>query len=125
MIIRDYHNRILFLQRANTRHGRSHWCLPGGKVDFGFTVDDAVVKELKEETNLDCRESRFLFFQENVPQKFDDEHYVVLYFFCTASGEIHLNGESSDYRWIALQDLDLYDIAFRNDDAVKKYFENT
>ncbi|MBN2000495.1 NUDIX hydrolase [candidate division KSB1 bacterium] len=124
MIICDTGGHILFLQRDHAEHGQGQWCLPGGKVDYGYTVEKTLAKELKEETSLELVKSRFLFFQENVPPNSEnEEHYLVLYYECQVQGDILLNGESSDYRWVAKQELGQLDIAFRNDQAVKKYYE--
>ena len=41
--------------------GRSYWTLPGGGVEAGETPQQAVVREVKEETGLDTQVSHFLF----------------------------------------------------------------
>lgn len=43
-------NRFILTQRADT--GR--WCLPGGLVEFGETIQGATVREVKEEIGIDC-----------------------------------------------------------------------
>ena len=41
---------IVLIQRKNPPHG---WAIPGGFVDYGETLESAVVREMKEETGLD------------------------------------------------------------------------
>lgn len=50
-------------------------------------------------------------------------HCIHLYFECTVAGTIVLNEESSEFAWIGQSDLKNYDIAFRNDLALLRYWE--
>ena len=45
-------NKILLIKRATVPF-KGYWALPGGRVDPGETVDETVVREVKEETGLD------------------------------------------------------------------------
>lgn len=45
---------VLLVQRA-VEPGKQKWCLPGGFIEIGETIGDAVVREVKEETGLECR----------------------------------------------------------------------
>ena len=54
-IIRNENNEILILKRhPKSRTDPNTWELPGGKVEAGEFFDDALIREIKEETNLDC-----------------------------------------------------------------------
>ena len=52
--------KILLIHRLN--HGREYWVLPGGGVEEGETPEQAVTREVKEETNLDVISSAHSFF---------------------------------------------------------------
>lgn len=55
-IIKNEKGKILLLKRSNSnKFFREKWQLPGGKVDFGENVRDAIVREIKEETNCDSK----------------------------------------------------------------------
>jgi 8-oxo-dGTP diphosphatase len=45
--------KVLLIHRRNPPHG---WALPGGFVEYGETVEDAVRREMKEETGLELAE---------------------------------------------------------------------
>lgn len=122
LVVPDPHRRVLLLRRAETDYASGGWCLPGGKVDYGETVEEAVHRELREETALECGEVRFLFVQDNLPSAPGRMHCINLYFECVAHGALRLNAESSEAAWVGPGELDAYDIAFRNDEALRRYW---
>src|SRR5437870_2814460 len=124
LILVDNHKRVLLLQRADGTYGGGSWCLPGGKIDYGQTVEAVVQKELKEETNLNLMNCRFLFFQDSLPMKPGAMHCLNLYFECRASGEIALNQESTEFRWVGSEEIGHFDIAFRNDAGLRSYWQS-
>lgn len=57
VVIFDPERGVLLIKRKNSPHG---WALPGGFVDYGETVEEAAVREAKEETGLDVLLTRLL-----------------------------------------------------------------
>jgi 8-oxo-dGTP diphosphatase len=53
-IVRDVDGRLLLVQRGHEPHA-SRWSLPGGRMEAGETAEQAVVREVREETGLDVR----------------------------------------------------------------------
>jgi 8-oxo-dGTP pyrophosphatase MutT (NUDIX family) len=121
-IIANAEGKVLILKRADTKHGNGKWCLPGGNVEYGQTINEAVLKEIMQETSLTCKEVDFLFYLENLPSEASEPHYINLAFRCTAEGIVKLNHESSDYSWIDSTDIINYLIAFRNDEILSRYW---
>ncbi|HOP47982.1 MAG TPA: NUDIX domain-containing protein [Desulfobacteraceae bacterium] len=124
LIIPNHKNEVLILRRAHSTHASGSWCLPGGKIDYGDTVEESAVRELEEETSLTCDSLKFLFYQDSLPPEPGTMHCINLYFKCTASGKIVLNSESSQFAWIGPEGVKNYEIAFRNDEALIKYWKD-
>jgi 8-oxo-dGTP diphosphatase len=123
LIIKNAKDEVLILRRAGSAHATGFWCLPGGKVDYCDTVEESAVRELQEETSLVCNSLRFLFYQDSLPPEPGGMHCINLYFSCAVSGTLVLNNESSEFAWISREDIDEYEIAFRNDVALLNYWK--
>ena len=123
LIIKNAKDEVLILRRAGSAHATGFWCLPGGKVDYCDTVEESAVRELQEETSLVCNSLRFLFYQDSLPPEPGGMHCINLYFECAVSGTLVLNNESSEFAWISREDIDEYEIAFRNDVALLNYWK--
>jgi 8-oxo-dGTP diphosphatase len=125
LILPNAEGRVLILRRARTAYGEGAWCLPGGKVDYGETAEQAVMKELREETALRCEHARFLFYQDSLPLSPGGMHCLNLYFECRAAGTPVLNPESSAFAWIGCDDLESHPLTFRNDEGLRRYWDRT
>ena len=125
VIARNSAGKVLILRRAHAAYAEGAWCLPGGKVEYGETVEQSVAKELREETVLACERARFLFYQDNLPPRPGEMHCINLYFECRVSGDVVLNPESSAAAWIGPGDVGGYEIAFRNDEGLRRYWKDT
>ncbi|MEV5559287.1 NUDIX hydrolase [Nonomuraea wenchangensis] len=100
--------RLLLLDQ-DTGGGRS-WSLPGGKVEPGEPIGDALVREMREETGLDVEAGRLLYVCDHLPG--GDTHVVHLTFEVTrAGGTVGAVAEGADstpirgVRFVDLADL--------------------
>jgi 8-oxo-dGTP pyrophosphatase MutT (NUDIX family) len=121
-IIEDAVGKVLILQRANTAWGDNAWCLPGGKIDYGQTVAEALSREIHEETALLLKSAALLLVQDSLPSQPEGMHCLNLYFRCSVSGVLRLNNESSAFAWVSPDDMHEYSIVFRNDEALRRHF---
>lgn len=92
----------LFLARS--RKWRDQYVIPGGHIELGETMEDALKREVKEETGLDIFAVEFLMFQEFI---YDDafwkrRHFIFFDFVCkTSTPDVVLNDEAQSYIWVA------------------------
>ena len=106
-IIRD--GRFLIVRRAMPP-AEGLYTLPGGVVESGETLEEAVCREVREETALDIAPVALAGYREAIVR---DEagrikrHFVILPFACRwLGGEPALNGELAEARWIEPSGLD-------------------
>jgi 8-oxo-dGTP diphosphatase len=125
LIIPDATGRVLVLRRALDSTDGGRWCLPGGKMDYGDTVEQAAIRELQEETSLRATNLRFLFYQDSLPPAPGRMHCLNLYLECSAEGEVVLNDESVEAAWISREEVPRYQLSFRNDEALLRYWQDT
>ncbi|UCH84084.1 MAG: NUDIX domain-containing protein [Candidatus Latescibacterota bacterium] len=95
----------LFLMRSHKWRGK--WVVPGGHIDLGESIEEALVREIKEETDLDIYDIEFLCFQEYIYDEtfWKHRHFIFFDYTCkTDSIDATLNHEAEDYRWVSLDD---------------------
>src|SRR6266700_3698401 len=80
------------------------WGIPGGKVKWGEPSEEALRREVKEETNLDIADIRFVLVQDCIHSKefYRDAHFVLLNYTCRCMGDpvVTLNDEAREFRWV-------------------------
>ena len=122
LIVPDDQGRVLVLRRDRTGYAAGEWCLPGGKIDYGDTVEESARRELSEETGLTATEMKFLFYQDGLPLEVGEMHCINFYLECRCQGYITLNQESSEYALMRSEDFAQYPLAFRNDEGLLRYW---
>jgi 8-oxo-dGTP diphosphatase len=105
-IVRDGH--VLLVQRARPP-ANGLYSLPGGVVEVGETLAEAIVREVREETSLSIEPVALAGFREAISRDREgriERHFVILPFAARwLAGEPRLNEELSDARWLRPAEL--------------------
>jgi 8-oxo-dGTP diphosphatase len=100
--------RVLVVRRARLP-AEGLFSLPGGVVEIGETLMQAVTREVREETSLTIEPVGLAGFRETITRDRDDRverHFVILPFAARwLAGEPCLNEELSEARWLAPPEL--------------------
>jgi len=101
-------DQILLVRRARAP-AKGFYSLPGGRVEFGETLQAALHREVDEETGLKIEIIGLAGWREVLSGSSGSGHYLIMSFAARwSSGEPVLNDELDDFRWLepnALSDL--------------------
>jgi 8-oxo-dGTP diphosphatase len=99
-IFRD--GKMLLVRRARSP-AKGFYSLPGGRVEFGETLHAALHREVEEETTLRIEIAGLAGWREVLPGTGGGGgHYLIMSFAARwSSGEVVLNEELDDFRWLA------------------------
>jgi 8-oxo-dGTP diphosphatase len=116
-------NEYILLTKRKVDPYINKWCLPGGHINKYESAENAVIREVKEETGLDFQLQFYNYFDEIIPG--ENIHAVVLVFTVISGGTlVRDNSEVSDAKWIFLDDALNYEFAFQHDEILKHYKAN-
>ena len=82
------------------------YVVPGGHVELGERIEEAVLRETKEETGLDVFDLEFIVFQEFIydPSFWKPRHFIFFDYACkTESTKVKLNDEAEEHVWVTLE----------------------
>lgn len=95
--------RLLMVRRG---HGPAagYWAVPGGRVEPGETLAEAVVREMLEETGIEGVCGRLIGVLEVMPDATTGDHFVILDFEVTIleSTEPRAGDDAAEARWVDL-----------------------
>jgi nucleoside triphosphatase len=95
----------LFLMRSHK--WRDMYVIPGGHIELGERMEEALRREILEETGLEIYDVQFLAYQEFIYDEafWKRRHFIFFDYVCkTGSSEVTLNDEAQEYVWATVEE---------------------
>ncbi len=115
-------DRILLEKRKNSP-GKGKWSIPGGLVNLGETAEEAVVREVKEETGLEVYDPRLVDVVSYI--SLDEKnavlyHYVIIdYFLTSKGGKPNAASDAEDLKWVSFHEVEQYNLT----ESFRRFFQ--
>ncbi|MCR4327262.1 MAG: NUDIX domain-containing protein [Nanoarchaeota archaeon] len=121
IIIKD--SKVLLTKRKNVLKENGKWALPGGYISIGEKANDAIAREVKEETGLEFKEIKFLeYCDEYLPNL--KIHCITLVFTgITTGNEFRESEEVSELRWFDKKEIECMQLAFGHNKILERHFK--
>ncbi len=127
IVIFNKDGRILLIQR-NKPPLKGSMSIPGGKVELGEKLEDAIKREVKEECGIDVKVKDLIFVAENIQR--DDNgrvkyHYVLLDFWgiTEEKGIFPQKEEIGDWAWVKKEEIEKYNLWEKTKELIEKAYE--
>lgn len=118
-VIKNEEDKILVLRRHPKSKTNPHkWELPGGKIEKGEFFDEALIREVKEETNLNVKVGDFC---EAVQDDYPHKRTVQLIMYSKdITGEVEISDEHDDWMWASINEIKSLDITSSLEKIIEK-----
>jgi len=110
------HNGRVVLVKRGVEPGKGKWSIPGGVVELGEPIREAVVREVEEECGLkvELGKEKPLDVLDSIVLDGEGKpkyHFVLLQFLIRAKGEnLKASSDVVEARWVCLDDVAKYDL---------------
>jgi ADP-ribose pyrophosphatase YjhB (NUDIX family) len=104
------------------------WVVPGGTVELGEPLDEALAREMREETGLEVEPLELITVFDRIQRDGGRVlyHYVIVDYLCRwLSGEAQAASDALEVAWAAPHELDRYDLPAKALEVVQDAFRRT
>ena len=104
--------RVVLIRRGKEPL-RGRWVIPGGTVELGETLQDALVREMQEETGILVRPREVVLVFDRIQREGPEVeyHYVIIDYACDyVSGELRAGSDADEVALVAPDEIGRYDL---------------
>ena len=108
----EHNAKVLLVKRGEPPY-KGLWCIPGGKVHFGESLQEAAEREILEETGIAIKagDPIFSFDIIDTANKDDMIHYVVVDLIADyVSGEIRSGSDALEVAWVDIDNIENFTV---------------
>lgn len=126
VIVNEEGKVFLAKRGANVRNERGLWQIPGGGVEFGETLEDALKREVKEEHGIDIEIIKLLSVSNHIIPG-EKQHWVSPAFLCKIKGgtpQILEPDKCDEIRWFSIEEVkNISSVAPNSKEAIKSLLQ--
>ena len=104
----------ILLEKRKNAPSKGKWTVPGGLVDLGESMEQAVIREVKEETSLEVYDPRLVDVVNYI--SLDEKgavmyHYVIVDYLVTVKdGKLKAASDADALKWVPFSEVEEYDL---------------
>jgi len=104
----------ILLEKRKNEPGKGKWSVPGGLVELGESVEQTVMREVKEETGLEVEKPEHIDVVDNIIRDESGRvkyHFVIVdYLVKLKSGTLKAASDAEELRWVTFDEVEKYDL---------------
>lgn len=107
-------NGKILLEKRKGEPGRGKWTIPGGLVELGESVEQTVIREVEEETNLKVEQPKLIDVVNNITVDENGKvkyHFAIVdYFVKLEGGTLKAGDDAAELKWAKFDEVENHDL---------------